>query len=99
LNYVGADANANAFYVKAINDFGLSNEQRRNLIEDLNQDGFTDRKNLNADRDLPLIDNRLALIQQLAPTTTDPVNAAAFKEAYQDLIKMRERITQPKTNF
>ncbi len=95
LNYVGTDANANAFYVKAINDFGLSNEQRKNLIEDLNQDGFVDRRNLTAARDLPLIDNRLSIIQQLAPATTDPVNAAALKEAYKDLIKMRERLTAP----
>jgi hypothetical protein len=95
LNYVGADANANAFYVKAINDFGLSNDQRKNLIEDLNQDGFVDRKNLSITRDLPLIDNRLSIIQQLAPTTTDPVNAAALKEAYKDLVKMRERLTPP----
>ncbi len=95
LNYVGADAAANAFYVKAINDPGLSNDQRRNLIEDLNQDGFIDRKNLNAARDLPPIDNRLSIIQQLAPNTTDPVNAAALKEAYKDLVKMRMRVTQP----
>jgi hypothetical protein len=94
LNYVGADPNANAFWVKAVNDFALSNDQRRNLIEDLNQDGFVDRKNLNATRDLPLIDSRIALIVELAPTTTDPVNAAALREAYKDLAKMRDRIVQ-----
>jgi hypothetical protein len=92
LNYVGADATANAFYVKAINDFGLSNDQRKNLIEDLNQDGFANRKNL-SENDLPLINNRMALIEQLVPATTDQVNLKAMKEAYKDLVKMRERIT------
>ncbi|HEY2952893.1 MAG TPA: hypothetical protein VGK40_09935 [Verrucomicrobiae bacterium] len=94
LNYVGADAQANAFYQKAINDLNLPKDDRRNLIEDLNQDGFADRKNFTA-RDLQLIQNRLALIEQLAPDATDPINAAAFKEAYKDLLKMRERILNP----
>jgi len=94
LNYVGADAQANEFYQKAINDLSLPNGHRKNLIEDLNQDGFADTKNLTA-RDLPLIQSRLALIEQLAPNATDPVNAAAFKEAYKDLSKMLERLTRP----
>jgi hypothetical protein len=94
LNFVGADQTANDFYVKAINDSGLSNEARKNLIEDLNQDGFANRKNLTAN-DLPLINSRMALIEQLVPSTTDQVNLAAMKEAYKDLVKMRERITNP----
>lgn len=94
LNYVGADAQANEFYEKAINDLTLTASHRKNLIEDLNQDGFTDTRNLTA-RDLPLIQNRITLIEQLAPSAADPANAAAFKEAYKDLLKMRERITRP----
>jgi hypothetical protein len=94
LNYVGADAQADAFYQKAINDMGLTSSHRKNLIEDLNQDGFPDTKNLTA-RDLPLIQNRISLIEQLAPNATDPANAAAFKEAYKDLLKMRERVSRP----
>jgi hypothetical protein len=94
LNYVGGDALANEFYQKAINDLALPKDDRRNLIEDLNQDGFADRKNLTA-RDLPLIQNRIVLIEQLAPNATDPINAAAFKEAYKDLVKMRDRILNP----
>src|SRR6185503_7131314 len=64
LNYVGADAQANEFYLRAINDMTLTPSDRKNLIEDLNQDGFPDTKNLSA-RDLPLIQNRLTLIEQL----------------------------------
>ena len=60
----------------------------------LSQDGFPDTRNLTA-RDLPLIQNRIALIEQLAPNAADPVNAAAFKEAYKDLLNMRDRVTRP----
>jgi hypothetical protein len=94
LNYVGADSQADGFYQKAINDMALSENHRKNLIEDLNQDGFPDTRNLSA-RDLPLIQNRITFIEQHAPLATDPVNAAAFKEAYKDLLKMRERASRP----
>lgn len=94
LNFVGADAQANEFYQKAINDPALSNEHRKNLIEDLNRDGFPSTKNL-TERDLPLIMNRISIIEQLAPSATDPVNAAAFQEAYKDLLKMRDRVLRP----
>ena len=94
LNYVGADAQADGFYQKAINDMALSENHRKNLIEDLNQDGFPDTRNLSA-RDLPLIQNRIAFIEQQAPLATDPANVAAFKEAYKDLLKMRERASRP----
>ena len=94
LSYVGADAQADGFYQKAINDMTLTESHRKNLIEDLNQDGFPDTRNLSA-RDLPLIQNRIAFIEQQAPLATDPVNVAAFKEAYKDLLKMRERANQP----
>jgi hypothetical protein len=64
---------------------------RSNLIEDLNEDGFADPRNLTAN-DLPLIQNRIALIEQLAPNAMDQVNAAAFKEAYKDLVNMRAKL-------
>ena len=97
LNFVGADAQANELYQHAINDPVLTRSHRKNLIEDLNQDGFQDLKNLGA-TDLPLIENRIALIEQLAPPATDPVNVAAFKEAYKDLVNMRERILRPRND-
>jgi hypothetical protein len=82
------------FLQRAINDMSLSANHRKNLIEDLNQDGFSDTKNLSA-RDLLLIQNRIALIENLAPSATDPANAAAFQEAYKDLLKMQERVKPP----
>jgi len=62
------------------------------LIEDLNQDGFEDTRNLTAN-DLPLIENRIALIEELAPDSMDTVNDAAFQEAYKDLLNMRAKVT------
>ncbi|MDO8541472.1 MAG: hypothetical protein Q7S40_13620, partial [Opitutaceae bacterium] len=67
----------------------LSPEVRKNLIEDLNQDGFANLKKLTP-ADLTLIQRRLALIDQLAPRAKDPINAAAFAEVRKDLVKMRE---------
>jgi hypothetical protein len=93
LALVGADPDAEAYWIEAINDPDLSAKERRELIEDLNQDGFADTKNLSAD-DLPLIVNRLQLIEALWPDAMDDVNAAAFDEAYKDLSKMYARLTQ-----
>jgi hypothetical protein len=92
LSYVGVDAQANQFYEKTINDLTLTKSHRSNLIEDLNEDGLNFR-NLTP-RDLPIIENRIALIEQLAPHAADPVNAAAFKEAYKDLVNMREKASR-----
>jgi hypothetical protein len=92
LAFAGADPQANGFYQKAINDPVLTKSHRSNLIEDLNEHGFADPKNLTMN-DLPLIKNRLALIEQLAPNAMDEVNAAAFKEAYKDLVGMAAKVT------
>lgn len=94
LSFVGTDARAEQLYHQAINDPALPKDARRNLIEDLNQDGFADRRNL-TEKDLPLIQNRIALIEQSAPTAMDPVNAKAFAEAYKDLQNMQKKILEP----
>jgi hypothetical protein len=92
LSYVGVDAQANEFYQKTINDMTLTKGHRSNLIEDLNEDGLNFR-NLTAN-DVPIIRNRLALIEQLAPHAADAVNAAAFKEAHKDLVNMLEKASR-----
>jgi len=96
LTYVGANDQAVPFYLMAINDPNLSREQRKNLIEDLNEEGFPDPKKVTAN-DLPLIQKRLDLIEQAAPNAMDEANAAAFKEAYKDLVNMRDGILHPPT--
>jgi hypothetical protein len=90
LSLVGADPDAEAVWVSAINDPTRSEHERKDLIEDLNEEGFDDPRNVTAD-DLPLIVNRLAVIEQLAPSAMDDINDAAFAEAYKDLVNMYRR--------
>jgi hypothetical protein len=91
LSYVGEDPGAEAVWIASINDPNVSAHDRSDLIEDLNEEGFDDPKNITND-DLPLIENRLALIEQLAPSSMDDTNAAAFAEAYKDLTNMRAKL-------
>ena len=93
LSYVGDDPDAEDAWVQVINDPSLSAEARQNLIEDLNEDGLSDPRNPGV-QDLPLILNRIALIEELAPDAMDQVNAAAFQEAYKDLVNMAARLTR-----
>jgi hypothetical protein len=90
LSLVGIDPDAEAVWAGAINDPSRTAHERQDLIEDLNEDGFPDPKHVTAD-DLPLIESRLALIEQFAPEAMDDVNAAAFAEAYKDLMNMYGR--------
>jgi hypothetical protein len=90
LDLVGADPMAEAIWAQAINDPMISAHERQDLIEDLNENGFDDPAHPSAD-DLPLIENRLAIIEELAPLAMDDVNAAAFAEAYKDLVKMHAK--------
>jgi hypothetical protein len=87
LSRVGFDPAAEAVWFKAINDPDLPPEERKDLIEDLNEDGFPDPRNL-TEADLPLIVSRLALIEELWPGAMDEVNDEAFREAYKDLVNM-----------
>jgi len=87
LSYVGTDANAEAVWLNAINDPTIPANERKDLIEDLNEDGFPDPHHITAD-DLPLVMTRIAMIEQIAPNAMDDTNAAAFAEAYKDLTNM-----------
>ncbi len=87
LSFVGADSEAEAYWAAAINDPKLPANERKDLIEDLNEDGLSDAKHPGP-QDLPLIVNRLLLIQELAPYAMDQVNADAFQEAQKDLLAM-----------
>jgi hypothetical protein len=90
LSFVGVDGDAEMVWADAINDPGHPANERKDLIEDLNEDGFPDPKHVTAN-DLPLIVSRLMLIEQLAPSAMDDVNAAAFAEAYKDLVQMFDK--------
>ncbi len=93
LNSVGADPDAEAVWVAAINDPGLTAHQRSDLIEDLNENGFADPRHVTLD-ELPLVLSRLDLIEQLAPDAMDEVNEAAFKEAHKDLTNIANRLSR-----
>jgi hypothetical protein len=87
LALVGVDEMAEASWCGAINDPTLSPNERQDLIEDLNEDGLSDPKHPTAD-DLPLIVNRLLLIEEMGPDAMDKINADAFQEAYKDLVNL-----------
>lgn len=84
---VGEDPDATAYWLDSINDPTVPPNERKDLIEDLNEDGFADPKHPIPD-ELPLIQNRLALLEAMVPWAMDSVNAAAIAEAYKDLFAM-----------
>ncbi len=90
LAYLGANPQAEPLFKTAINDMSLPPDHRRELIEDLNTDGFADKRNPTP-ADLALIQNRLRFIQQNAPNAVDVVNAKAFAEAAKDLLQMLDK--------
>jgi hypothetical protein len=92
LSLVGVDPSAEEYWAMAINDPSLSDNEREDLIEDLNEEGFEDPKNPTLD-ELPLIINRLQIIEDYAPSAMDEVNARSFAEAYKDLFNMYVRLT------
>ena len=87
LGWVGADPGAEEYWLAAINDRSLPADERKDLIEDLNEDGLSDPKHPTSD-DLPLIVSRLRLIEAVGGEPMDQVNADAFWEAYKDLINL-----------
>jgi hypothetical protein len=89
LPYVGADAQANEFYDKVINDMTLSANHRKNLIEDLNEP--PDKQKIGRS-DLPWIDGRIAFIEDQRQRT-DPANIPALNEAQKDLLNMKNAAT------
>lgn len=93
LAYVGVSPQAAHLYHTAILDPALLPDQKRNLVEDLNQDGLANRKTPTPE-DLRIIANRYTLTQaylQQDYVQNDPLLLAAFKEAHKDLQKMLEK--------
>lgn len=83
LGLVGADPAAETYWLSAISDTSLPDQEREDLMEDLNEDGLSDPKHPGPE-DLPLIVNRLALIEEIAPNA-DPFMQEHLGEAYKDL--------------
>ncbi len=94
LSFVGADPVADDVWISLINDPTLPANVRQDLIEDLNENGFSDGNGRRPTvDDLSLIESRMQLIEEHAQDAMDDVNAAAFAEAYKDLANMWLRLT------
>jgi hypothetical protein len=87
LALVGADPDTESVWSGAINDPFVPADERKDLVEDLNEDGFADPHHITLS-EMPPVLSRIQLIEQLAPSAMDDTNAAAFKEAYKDLTNM-----------
>jgi hypothetical protein len=95
LSFVGDNPGADEIWAVLINDASLSGQVRQDLIEDLNENGFSGANGRVATvNDVPLILNRLALLEENEPYAMDNVNADAFQEAYKDLMNMYVRLSQ-----
>lgn len=93
LSFVGVNPQAVDLFHTAVLDPALLPDQRRNLVEDLNQDGISNRK-APTPEDLQIITKRFELTQaylQQDYIQNDNLLNAAFREADKDLRKMLER--------
>ncbi len=91
LGMIGFDPDADEVWIQIINDPSVSENARHDLIEDLNEDGFEDPDNPTLN-ELPMIEYRIELIEDLLPYAMDKVNSDAFKEARKDLVNMVDRL-------
>lgn len=91
LNLVGAAPAANEYWLGAINDPNLPADERSGLIVDLTQAGLSDPPSPD---DLPVIANRLSLLENLVENPLDDTNAEALIEAYKDLGAIFDQLTE-----
>jgi len=91
MSLVGVDPEAEAYWLEAIFDSGLPENEREDLMEDLNEEGLSDHKRPGP-QDLPMILNRLAIIEEILPHA-DEFMVTHLGEAYKDLVNLAE-ITQ-----
>ena len=94
LGLVGVDPNAEEYWLEAINDPTLPDSEREDLIEDLNEVGFSNGKQATVE-DLPIVVRRLQIIEALAPYAMDDNNARSFAEAHKDLLNIYNRLGGP----
>ena len=86
LSLVGIDPDAEAYWLGAIFDSSLPENEREDLMEDLNEEGLSDAKHPGP-QDLPVILNRLALIEEILPFA-DEFMVEHLGEAYKDLVNL-----------
>jgi hypothetical protein len=93
LALIGRDPEADEVWIQVINDPSVPANARSNLIEDLHEDGLSNPRNPTLD-DLPVIEYRIRLVEDLAPYAMDKANADAFDEAHKDLVNMANRLNR-----
>ncbi|HOX58412.1 MAG TPA: hypothetical protein P5205_15220 [Candidatus Paceibacterota bacterium] len=93
LTYVGVNDQAAGLFHTAVFDQTLTPDQKRNLIEDLNQDGLSNTRSPTPE-ELQIITKRYELTQaylQQDYVLNDKLLNAAFREADKDLRNMLQR--------
>jgi len=73
----GVDPEAEQYWMDAIFDTSLPDNEREDLMEDLNEVGFDDLKNLTPD-DVALIERRLQILQDNRASRRSFHDAASF---------------------
>ena len=91
LDYAGVNQQANQFWAAAVADESLPLDVRAGLIKDLGQDGINEG-NPSAAVDLPIIEARLQMIQNLTSGGSDPRFEAALTEAQKDLLRLLAKV-------
>ncbi len=86
LALIGTDPAAERYWLTTISSPDVPAKERKDLIEDLADVGYTNIRNPTAE-DLQIVAYRLQLIQQLAQNPMDNTNAKALAEAQKDLTK------------
>ena len=86
LSLVGVDPAAEAYWLEAIHDRNLSDREREDLMEDLNEEGLSDPRQPAAE-DFWVIANRLRIIEEVVPSA-DPFMLEHLGEAYKDLLAL-----------
>lgn len=93
LAFMGANQQAGELFPTAVLDQALLPDQKRELVEDLNQDGLSNEK-APTPEELKIVANRYALTQtylQQDYVLNDQVLSAAFREADKDLRNMLQK--------
>jgi hypothetical protein len=94
LSYVGADPMADEVWTWLVYDTSLPDKVREDLMEDLNENGFSDGNGRRATMDdLPLIESRLALLEEHL-AGADEFMLVHLAEAYKDLANMWFRLNR-----
>ncbi|MDB6024264.1 MAG: hypothetical protein JWM68_487 [Verrucomicrobiales bacterium] len=93
LTFAGQNAQADALWRTAINDKSIPTDARRELVEDLNQDGLNEKAP--TERDYAIMRKRLDLIEKNRSDADSKPIADAFTEAAKDLNEMLAKAPKP----